>query len=534
MSPEQFTGEKLDTRSDIYSLGISLYQMISGELPFRGETLKTVAKQHFYEASKPLHKLDPMVPVSVSKLVQKMIAKDPKDRYQDMEEVIREIWEVRQKTAPDKDLVPSVHTISIKRLDYELQEISEQRKKQVAEEIKSVKEKADFIKRVLIIGIPVILAVAGLFLIMHYEEQKANRSLELKVNAFAELMSNKSLDIHALKNEWEKTMSSFPSPVNDFQRELHTRMELYRLKIRLKEQMLFNASKEKELKADNAKSDSKKLRKLQAENEKLADQIQSLQAELEAKESMFAEKEAELQEEIKKLMEEKSGDKQAIQQNNKHTKNIADLKKQIEQTLKNDIRIKLSILVAKQKFKEALALLQVELEKHPMYSRWFLLKREAVKNMEKLATALSSSGSKYAGTKIKEGTLKDILLQKVKYVTDDGEIEEKHWRDLDLESLYSIADAVFKDDNKIQPVLPHVYAAFISGNVIAAASLSKNKEVKAVAEAICDYKTDAIHRMYHADQKKAADMARDFLKLLAGTQFEEKYRQKVKQSFTEE
>ncbi|HPN85395.1 MAG TPA: protein kinase, partial [Victivallales bacterium] len=69
MSPEQFTGEKLDSRSDIYSLGVSLYQMLCGKLPFVGKTLNSVARQHFKEKAVPINKLVPTTPRAVSDLV---------------------------------------------------------------------------------------------------------------------------------------------------------------------------------------------------------------------------------------------------------------------------------------------------------------------------------------------------------------------------------------------------------------------------------------------------------------------------------
>ena len=53
MSPEQFAGEPLDTRSDIYSLGVTLYQMITGSLPFRAVSISTLASQHFNQKPEP-------------------------------------------------------------------------------------------------------------------------------------------------------------------------------------------------------------------------------------------------------------------------------------------------------------------------------------------------------------------------------------------------------------------------------------------------------------------------------------------------
>ena len=127
MSPELFNGSKPDTRCDIYSLGVTLYQMLSGRLPFESQTIQTVAYQHLEEEAEPLNKWNPEVPPSVVKLVRRMMAKKPEDRFQNMEELLSEIWKIRQETAPNRDLVPEVHTVSVMRLDYDMQRDSVQK-----------------------------------------------------------------------------------------------------------------------------------------------------------------------------------------------------------------------------------------------------------------------------------------------------------------------------------------------------------------------------------------------------------------------
>lgn len=81
MSPEQCRGEKLDLRSDIYSLGIVAYQMLSGTPPFVGEAL-SVINSHLERAPKPLHEMAPKVPKRISLVVMSALEKNPGARPQ--------------------------------------------------------------------------------------------------------------------------------------------------------------------------------------------------------------------------------------------------------------------------------------------------------------------------------------------------------------------------------------------------------------------------------------------------------------------
>ena len=82
MAPEQAQGQVADGRSDVYSLGIVLYEMLVGKPPFEAETMVGLIHKHAKETPATIHRMRPEVPSAVSALVGKAIAKIPKDRFQ--------------------------------------------------------------------------------------------------------------------------------------------------------------------------------------------------------------------------------------------------------------------------------------------------------------------------------------------------------------------------------------------------------------------------------------------------------------------
>lgn len=104
MSPEQVTGRKLDQRSDIYSLGVTCYHMLSGRLPFQGENAVSVAVKHLNETPPALTELRPDLPKPVCDIVERMMSKLPDERYGSAAELLVDLRQVsRALKAGDVD-----------------------------------------------------------------------------------------------------------------------------------------------------------------------------------------------------------------------------------------------------------------------------------------------------------------------------------------------------------------------------------------------------------------------------------------------
>ncbi len=117
MSPEQFANKSLDCRSDIYALGITLFELLTGKLPFTGKNVAEVAYKHL-NTPVPVTKMTPSASRPIKSLIKKMTAKRPDDRFQTPEELVVKIIEIRKKISVDQSQVSSVHTMSMKKHRY--------------------------------------------------------------------------------------------------------------------------------------------------------------------------------------------------------------------------------------------------------------------------------------------------------------------------------------------------------------------------------------------------------------------------------
>ena len=91
LAPEQAKGQPVDERSDLYSVGIVLYEMLTGTVPFKGDSAVTVALKHVNEMAAEPAQLVPGMPYALNQIVLKAIAKDPDQRYQTAEQFARDL-----------------------------------------------------------------------------------------------------------------------------------------------------------------------------------------------------------------------------------------------------------------------------------------------------------------------------------------------------------------------------------------------------------------------------------------------------------
>jgi TolB-like protein/Flp pilus assembly protein TadD len=106
MSPEQLEGKEADTRSDIYAFGASLFEMVTGEALFEGNTPVAVALKHKTERPRDPRSLNPQVPEALGRLILHCLEKDPARRYQTAEELLAEIAEIQKELPATRGLTP--------------------------------------------------------------------------------------------------------------------------------------------------------------------------------------------------------------------------------------------------------------------------------------------------------------------------------------------------------------------------------------------------------------------------------------------
>src|SRR5919112_4809114 len=100
MSPEQALGEPATPKSDLYSLGVVLYEALTGELPYTADNPIAVSMKHVNEPVHPPREIDPTIPEGMNALVTRLMAKNPEDRYASADELADDLWRISRGREP--------------------------------------------------------------------------------------------------------------------------------------------------------------------------------------------------------------------------------------------------------------------------------------------------------------------------------------------------------------------------------------------------------------------------------------------------
>lgn len=186
LPPEQASGKGSTIRSDIYSLGILMFEMLTGKMPFKGDSAVEIALKHMKEELPSAKELNPVIPQSVENIILKAAAKNPKNRYRDVREMAEDIKTCLDESRENEEKIifkyPETDfsdTRKVTDLKKEEKEIKEEKPvvKQITEDEKI--EKGNKKKIVIIGGIIAVFAIILALVIIVFP--KLTEKKEIKV-----------------------------------------------------------------------------------------------------------------------------------------------------------------------------------------------------------------------------------------------------------------------------------------------------------------------------------------------------------------
>ena len=516
MSPEQFAGEQLDPRSDIYSLGITLYQMLAGVLPFDAETIKSVADQHYLETAVPLQRLGLDIPARVSCLVKKMMEKLPEDRFRDTEALIKEICLIRQSTSENKHMVPSMHTVSISKLKYQPRTPPEPIPEPTPASVNinsntgKLKTRRDYLfwGMVAVFPLPFIILLASVWFHPSNKEPNETAFLEDRLELLEKKLAIPDMPPAALAVEASRLLAIFPEQRTPKQEELFVKLKNHISS--------FDSAKktvEMEEKSDYVKSLEGQLKELVAakaeHDNKLAEEIKQAESKNKTFESTIADLTGKL----------KVQDDKINQQKLNFTAELARQRIAHEKYWKADLLNDLYAQLKEEDYARAEARLVYKrslLGKE--YNVWFNSYLEWVKHLHLLTGYFDTGKSNLIGRNIDGRRITMINDGNIYFELKDGGIKSCKWYEFSPQGIYELLQIA-------KPALAGNRQVFdgdiacLKENIFSPAAIKGRPCLKELCMAAIDSQIESIFSIAVYDKNQAAVAADSLLNMLKNTEF---------------
>ena len=181
LPPEQASGRGSTIKSDIYSLGIMLYEMLAGTMPFRGETAVEIAMKHLKTPMPSIRKLRDDVPQSLENIILKAAAKNPKNRYNNVRELYEDLKTCLDEQRKDEKRIvfkypeneyDNENTVVTNNLKDEIKKKEEEKEEKKKIEVKEIEESIEdrrmskFTKLLIILVSVLVVALLSVFIIL--------------------------------------------------------------------------------------------------------------------------------------------------------------------------------------------------------------------------------------------------------------------------------------------------------------------------------------------------------------------------------